>query len=69
MFRIISVVKFLAKHNLVFRGTNAKLYENNNENFLGLIEMLVEFDLVIKEHVDRIINDDIHFHYLGHNIQ
>ena len=31
--------------------------------------MLVEFDLVIKEHVDRIINDDIHFHYLGHNIQ
>ena len=31
--------------------------------------MLVEFDPVIKEHVDRIINDDIHFHYFGHNIQ
>ena len=31
--------------------------------------MLVEFDPVTKEHVERIINDDIDFHYLGHNIQ
>ncbi|XP_048491478.2 uncharacterized protein LOC125492800 [Beta vulgaris subsp. vulgaris] len=67
--RIISIVKFLAKHNLAFRGTNEKLYQNSNGNFLGLIEMLAEFDPVIQEHVRRITNDDINFHYLGHNIQ
>ncbi|GJW11566.1 zinc finger MYM-type protein 1-like protein [Tanacetum coccineum] len=69
IFRIISVVKFLAKHNLAFRGTNEKLYKKSNGNFLGLIEMLQEFDPVIKEHVRRITTDDMHVHYLGHIIQ
>ena len=31
--------------------------------------MLVKFDLVVQEHVRRITNVDIHFHYLGRNIQ
>ena len=31
--------------------------------------MLAEFDPVIKDHVDRITNDQIHDHYLGPSIQ
>ena len=37
--------------------------------FLGLIEMLAEFDSVIKKHVYRITSGSIHHHYLGHSIQ
>ncbi|XP_076932587.1 uncharacterized protein LOC143598182 [Bidens hawaiensis] len=37
--------------------------------FLGLVEIVEEFDLVMKEHVCRITIDEIHVHYLGHSIQ
>ena len=61
-------MKYLTKHNLAFCGTHEKLYENSNGNFLGLIEMLAEFDSVIKEHVYRITCGSIHHYYLGDNI-
>ncbi|KAL7618807.1 uncharacterized protein LOC111896889 [Lactuca sativa] len=69
LLRIIAVVKFLATHNLAFRGSNEKLYKKGNGNFLGVIEMLEDFDPVIKEHVRRITSEGLHVHYLGHLIQ
>ncbi|XP_068321289.1 uncharacterized protein [Pyrus communis] len=49
--RLISIVKYLAKYTLAFRGTNDTLYEESNGNFMGLVQMMAESDPLIKKHL------------------
>ena len=64
LVRIITIIKYISKNNLAFHGTNEKIYQKGNGNFLSLIELLAKFDLVMQEHVKRIKNGNLHNHYL-----
>lgn len=68
--RIVVVVKCLAIHNLAFSGKKKeKLDDDSNGNFLGLIEKIVEFDPINREHFGQIRQKEIHYNYLSHKFQ
>ena len=51
--KIVAIVKFLSQRGLAFRGHNEVYGSNNNGNFLGIIELLAQFDPFIADHVSR----------------
>ena len=63
------MVKVLGSQNLAFQGDKDQLYTVGNGNFLKFVELLALFDPLMKEHVRKVINKEIHVHYLGKNIQ
>ncbi|CAA0359097.1 unnamed protein product [Arabidopsis thaliana] len=69
LVRIIALVKTLAKNNLAFRGENKKIGEDRNGNFLSFIEMIADFDVVMREHIRKIGAGEIYSHYLSPKIQ
>jgi len=69
LWRLLSIVQFLAERNLVFRGSTELLGDPRNGNFLGEVELVAKFDPIMAEHVRRAKNHDLTDHYLSNTIQ
>ena len=69
LLRLLSLVEAFAKYNISFRGDNAKIDDENNGNFLGMIKAIAKFDPVMKEHLRRFEKGETQYHYLSHKIQ
>ena len=65
----MKIIRFLASRNWAFRGKNEILFQAQNGNFLGLIELLSKFDPVRKEHVTRFMKSEFQNHYLSARMQ
>ena len=69
--RLLAITQFLAQHQMAFRGRNETLYKKDNGNYLGLVELIAQFDPVMKEHICRVLANEKQrcLSYLGKNIQ
>ncbi|CAM4514999.1 unnamed protein product [Caretta caretta] len=47
--RLLSIVEYLSTNNLAFRGSIEKLFQPQNGNFLGLVQLLGKFDRVMSD--------------------
>ncbi|KAF8088671.1 LOW QUALITY PROTEIN: hypothetical protein N665_0532s0034 [Sinapis alba] len=66
---LLRIIVVLAKNNIAFCGVKNKIGQDGNGNFLGMIEVIADFDLVMIEHVRRINKGETHYHYLSSKIQ
>lgn len=54
--RVVAVVKFLCERSLSFRGNNEVFGVPNNGNYLGILELISQFDPFLKEHILKYVN-------------
>lgn len=67
--RLVAIIKSLAERNIALRGTTETLHRPHNGNFLKEVELMAQFDPVLKEHVVKVEGGAAHTSYLGKNIQ
>ncbi|KAF7654104.1 hypothetical protein LDENG_00073980 [Lucifuga dentata] len=51
--RVVAVIKFLGERGLVFRGDDELFGSTHNGNFLGILELLSQFDPFLAEHIKK----------------
>lgn len=51
--RVVSVIKLLASRGLAFRGSDELFGSPSNGNFLGIIELLAEYDPFLASHIEN----------------
>ena len=54
--RVVAVVKFLCERGLPLSGGNEVFGSSQNGNFLGLLELLAQFDNFLADHIRRFGN-------------
>lgn len=51
--RVVAVVRTLAERGLAFRGSDEKFGSPHNGNFLGILELIAEFDPFFENHIKQ----------------
>lgn len=67
--RFVAIIHSLAERNVPLRGSTDTLYQPNNGNFLKEVELMAQFDPVLKEHIAKVQGGASHTSYLGNIIQ
>lgn len=52
-FGIVAVLKFLSSRGLAFRGDYETFWSQNNDNYLGCLKLISEFDPFLADHIQN----------------
>ncbi|KAK6186835.1 hypothetical protein SNE40_006103 [Patella caerulea] len=67
--RCVSVIKFLSERGLSFRGSDENIGSPKNGNYLGLLEVLSQYDSFLAQHIQKHANKGTgHTSYLSSTI-
>ncbi len=64
----MAIIQSLEERNLSLTGTRVTFHQPDNGNFLKEVELMANFDPVLKPHVAEVESGAIHTSYLGKNI-
>lgn len=51
--RVVSVIRFLASRGMPFLGSNQQIGNSSNGNYLGLLELIAEYDVLLQSHIEK----------------
>ena len=54
LHRILQVVLFLGERGLAFRGDSQRTGDPNNGNFLGILELIGQYDKILGDHLSKV---------------
>ena len=54
--RVVATIKFLAERSLAFRGNDQVIGSPSNGNFLGILELLSQFDTFLAARLEKYDN-------------
>ena len=67
--RCVSVTRLIAERGLAFRGADEIVGSSKNGNFLGILELIAEYDKFLAEHISLHANKGSgHTHYLSSTV-
>ena len=67
--RVVSVIRFIAERGLAFRGYNELVGSPRNGNFLGILELIAQYDNFLAQHIETQANRGKgHINYLSSTI-
>ena len=53
MQRVVSAVKFISSRGLAFRGDTEVFNSQQNGNYLGILELIAEYDPFLSSHIAK----------------
>ncbi|XP_065665622.1 uncharacterized protein LOC136087044 [Hydra vulgaris] len=68
LIRVVAIFKFLSERTMSLKGHDEMWGSPRNGNFMGLIELISDFDLFLREHLTKCQSEKRNISYLSKTV-